>query len=173
MEKEDYRYKHYHDLLDSLAAIVRQTEEPRRNIFDDNGSVFYGYNHRHAAGEFTPNFPLHEPEMSLILHADILSTLDYLREIHPFASTHLLVALCSLCLQYNFNKSQYETSELCKKINNNCSLIEIAQQLLLYCARRGKEQDVCKKRRVWELSLLCQREVELDEHLNFEAEILI
>lgn len=170
MEKENYRYKHYHNLLDSLEAIVRKTEEPRRNIVNVEGSVYYGYNHRHVAGEYTPSFPLREPDLSLILRADILSTLDFLRELHPFASLHLLVALCSICLQYNFNKAQYETTELYKSIINNCSMIEVSQQFLLYSGRKGKVLDVCKKRRVWEVGLLCQREAELNEHLTFAPE---
>lgn len=170
MEEENNRYKHYHDLLDSLANIVRKTEKPLSDLTYVGNVVYYGYNHRHVVGGHTHIFPLNKTEMSFILHADILATLDYLRELHPFASTQFLVALCSFCLQYNFSKAEYEATELYKSIKDNCSLIEIAHQLTLYCSRRGERCKVCEKRRAWELSLLFQRDVELDNHLSFDLD---
>lgn len=169
MEKEDYRHQYYSDLLDSLVSIVKQTEKPLRMFEQVDDAVYYGYNHKHIGEGLLPSFPLNDVQMECILRVDIEVTLRALRELHPFASPHLLVALCSLVLQVGL--PTYQQSYVYECITKGKPRLRTITSLREWVYTKGVFNYQWARRREWEMYTIFKQQREMDKYLSFNISI--
>lgn len=169
MVKENTASAYHHDLLDELVDVIKQTTKPLYQVLRVDGDAYYGYGHKHKSGDKWPNFPLHPTEMTAILHADIKSTLHLLREIHPYATPHLLVALCSFVRQ-NGGVERYVGCRLCDDIKRSASLLEIIEDIVPHKYEDDVIMPCLERRREWEIYTILRGEQEKIKFSNYDLD---
>lgn len=169
MVKENTASAYHHDLLDELVDVIKQTTKPLYQAVKVVDGTYYGYGHKRKNGDKWPNFPLHPTEMTAILHADIKSTLQSLRELHPCASPHLLVALCSFVMQ-NDGIERYEGCSLCEDVKNSAPLLNIIDDIVPHQYVDDVKVPNFQRRREWEIYTILRGEQEKIKFSNYDLD---
>lgn len=163
MTEEEIKKNYIFDMLDELSGIIQKTEEPLYNLKLIDNAYFYGYNHKRI-NEPLPSVPLSESQIVKVLYADIMSMTRRLRELHPLVSPVVICALTSFCLQVGFDT--YMQSRLKELVSSDTNILDIAASLGEWTMKDGKENENFRRRRMWEIGLMCNQEKDLDIYIS-------
>lgn len=163
MTDEEIKKNYIFNMLDELSSIIQKTEEPLYNLKLIDNAYFYGYNHKRI-NEPLPSVPLSESQIVKVLYADIMSMTRRLRELHPLVSPVVICALTSFCLQVGFDT--YMQSRLKELVSSDTNILDIAASLGEWTMKDGKENENFRRRRMWEIGLMCNQEKDLDIYIS-------
>lgn len=156
------------NMLDELYCIIVKTEEPLYNLKLIDNAYYYGYNHKRI-NEPLPKVPLKEPDIVQVLYTDIKAMSRRIRDLHPLLSTGIIVALTSFCLQVGFDV--YMQSTLRQLFSTNPSILDVTTELSKWIFKEGEINENYRRRRLWEIGVICNQEKDLDNYISLWAAI--
>ena len=163
MTNEETKKCYIFNMLDELYSIIVKTEEPLYNLKLIDNAYYYGYNHKHI-NEPLPSVPLSKTQIDKVLYADIMTMTRRLRELHPLVSPVVICALTSFCLQVGFDT--YMKSTLKELVSSDTNILDISSSLGEWTMKDGKENEKFRRRRMWEIGVMCNQEKDLDDYIS-------
>lgn len=168
MKREEAKKYYIMDILNELVDVVIQTENPMYNLKLIDGAYYYGYNHKRI-NEPLPKVPLKGTEIKQVLYEDINAMSRRLRDLHPLLSYGMIAALTSFCLQVGFD--DYMHSTLRQIVTSNPNILDVTTELAKWVMKDGKEDENYRRRRLWEIGVICNQEKDLDDYISLWAAI--
>ena len=168
MKKEEAKSKYIMNMFEDLADVICKTEKPLYTPKTIDGACYYGYNHKRI-DEPIPRVPLKETEIVKVMYEDIKEMSRRVRDLHPLISLGMIVALTSFCLQVGFDT--YKQSTLRELFTKNPSILDVTTELSRWIFKDGEVNENYRRRRLWEIGIICNQEKDLDDYISLWAAI--